>query len=159
MALPLWMLKDLKVTKYQKVGLGLIFSLATFCVILDLIRTVQAVAQNQVLYTILEINVVVIISCLPTYRALFTISHNGTSYRLPKLSTWTTIGRSSRSKGESRVTLDPNAIHVTNGYVVSNEERGSYSVEPRGIPRRDLILPEPAHSLKPLMLPPYCSPV
>lgn len=46
------------------------FSLAIFCVALDIVRVVEAVNQNQALYTIIEINFVVIISCLPTYRAL-----------------------------------------------------------------------------------------
>lgn len=161
MALPFWMLKDLKITKYQKLGLAFIFSLAGFCVALDIARTVQAVAQNQALYTILEINFAVIISCLPTYRALLNISQQRTSYRPSKLFTWTTVenGPFSGDKEENGIALNSNAIHVTNGYIVSNEERGSYSVEPPGATSRDLILPEPAHPTKPMVLPPYCSPV
>jgi hypothetical protein len=51
----------------------LMFSLAIFCVALDILRVVEAVASNQALYTVLEINMVVIISCLPTYRSLLLI--------------------------------------------------------------------------------------
>ena len=74
MALPLWMLKDLKVQIYQKIGLAFIFSLAIVCVVLDIVRTAEALKSNQALYTILEINFVVIISCLPSYRALLNMS-------------------------------------------------------------------------------------
>ena len=74
MALPLWMLKDLKVQTFQKIGLAFIFSLATVCVVLDIVRTVEALHSNQALYTILEINFVVIISCLPSYRALASVA-------------------------------------------------------------------------------------
>lgn len=73
MALPLYMLKDLKMNIKQKVSLALMFSLAIFCVALDILRVVEAVASNQALYTVLEINMVVIISCLPTYRSLLLI--------------------------------------------------------------------------------------
>ena len=155
------MLKDLKITKYQKLGLALIFSLAGFCVTLDIVRTVQAIAGKQTLYTILETNCVVIISCLPTYRALLNIGQQRTSYRPSKLSTWTTIGNGPFAKGkdESGIALTANAITVTNGYTVSNEGRGSDSAEPPGATSRDLILPEPAHSSKSTVLPPYCNPV
>ena len=73
MMLPLWMLRELKVGRPQKIGLAFIFSLATVCVALDIVRTTEALASNQALFTILEINFVVIVSCLPTYRTLFTL--------------------------------------------------------------------------------------
>lgn len=163
MALPLWMLKDLKITRNQKLGLAFIFSVASFCVAVDIIRTVEAVARREAFYTILEINIVVLISCLPTYRALFNIGKQRTSDRPSKLSTWTTIenGPSGGSKEENGTALKANAIHVTNGYIVSNEERGPYPVQPLGSTSRDFILPEPAHAHPPKStgLPPYCSPV
>ena len=56
--------------KSQKWGLAFIFSLAIFTVVLDIVRTVEAVLGNQDLYTILELNFNVIVSCLPSYRAL-----------------------------------------------------------------------------------------
>ena len=73
MALPMWMIKDLKMDIRQKAGLAFIFSIAMFCVALDILRVVEALASNQALYTVLEINMVVIISCLPTYRSLLSM--------------------------------------------------------------------------------------
>ena len=81
MGLPIWMLKDLKISMAQKIGLAFIFSLAIVCVALDIIRVIEAVKQNQALYTIIEINFVVIISCLPTYRALLGIGQRRKSSR------------------------------------------------------------------------------
>ena len=45
MALPIWMLKDLKISISQKVGLAFIFSLAIVCVALDIVRVIEAVKQ------------------------------------------------------------------------------------------------------------------
>ena len=70
MALPLWMVKDLNINVKQKLGMVFIFSLALFCIALDILRTVEALAANQALYTVLEINMVVIIDCLPTYSTI-----------------------------------------------------------------------------------------
>lgn len=70
MALPYWMLRDLKIGIYKKLGLAFIFSFAIVCVALDIVRVVEAISQNQALYNIIEINLVVVISCLPTYRTL-----------------------------------------------------------------------------------------
>ena len=70
MALPCWMLRDLKISTPKKFGLALIFSFAIVCIALDIVRVVEAISENQALYTIIEINLVVVISCLPTYRTL-----------------------------------------------------------------------------------------
>ena len=70
MALPCWMLRDLKIGVAKKLGLAFIFSFALVCIALDIVRVVEAISQNQALYTIIEINLVVVISCLPTYRTL-----------------------------------------------------------------------------------------
>ncbi|KAI4148860.1 MAG: hypothetical protein LQ340_004908 [Diploschistes diacapsis] len=74
MALPFWMLRELKVRTKQKVGLAILFSIALFTVALDIVRTVEAIAGKQDLYTILELNFNVIVSCLPSYRALLKIN-------------------------------------------------------------------------------------
>lgn len=159
MALPLWMIKDLKITRSQKIGLALIFSLAGFCVVFDIVRTVESLAQQQALYTVLEINLFVIVSCLPTYRALLNIGRQLSSNRPTKLSNWTTI-ENGKSKEGSELPLTTKGIHVTNGYIVSNEERTSNSAEPPGATSRDHILaPEPTHTTRSKALPPYCSPV
>lgn len=54
----------------QKLGMAFVFCLAFFCVALDILRTVEALGSNQALYTVLEINMVVIIDCLPVYSTL-----------------------------------------------------------------------------------------
>ena len=79
MALPFWMLGDLKIGMPQKLGLAFIFSFALVCVALDIVRVVEAVSQNQALYTVIEINLVVVISCLPTYRTLLNIRQRSMS--------------------------------------------------------------------------------
>ena len=73
MVLPLWMLRTLQLQKRQKAGLAVVFSLATFTVVLDILRTAMAVQQQQALYTVLEINFAVIVSCLPTFQALLVL--------------------------------------------------------------------------------------
>ena len=73
MALPYWQLRTLNIGTNQKLGLAFIFSFAIVCVALDIVRVIEAVFQNQALYTIIEINLVVFISCLPTYRSLLII--------------------------------------------------------------------------------------
>ena len=73
MVLPLWMLRTLQLQKRQKTGLAFVFSLATFTVILDILRTAMAVQQQQALYTVLEINFAVVVSCLPTFQALLVL--------------------------------------------------------------------------------------
>ncbi len=160
MALPLWMVKKLKITTSQKLGLVLIFSLAIFCIALEILRIIEALVHQQALFTILEVNFFVIISCLPTYRALLNIDRQRLLYRPSKLSTWEPIEKgSSPGSKKNGIELTTNAIHVTNGYHVSNEERGPYSVEPPGTISRDLILPEPAHTTTTTVSPPYRSPV
>ncbi|MCJ1282711.1 hypothetical protein MMC26_002036 [Xylographa opegraphella] len=81
MALPLWMLKGLKMKMSQKLGLIFVFSFALFIVALDILRTVEAIWGNQILYTILEINFAVIISCLPTFRSLLNMNQARKSSR------------------------------------------------------------------------------
>ena len=70
MALPLWMIRPLNMKLQQKIALAFVFSIAIFCVALDILRVVEALASNQALYTVLEANMVVIISCLPSYGTL-----------------------------------------------------------------------------------------
>ncbi|MCJ1478831.1 hypothetical protein MMC13_007515 [Lambiella insularis] len=73
MGLPLWMLHRMKLRPLQRAGLAFVFSFATVIVAIDILRTAESIAGNQVLYIILEINFSVIIACLPTFRALFNL--------------------------------------------------------------------------------------
>ena len=173
MALPFWMLKDLKVQRYQKIGLAVIFSLATVCVVLDIVRTAEALASNQALYTILEINFVVIISCLPSYRALVNIVQKRkstkaseyssgsrpsiyTSWRRPSnFSSWKRMGSSGpvrSGEGDDRILNNDlesgtevglNAIRVTKNFTVTEAERDPYTLDP-------LEMPDPLPTTMPL---------
>ena len=87
MGLPLAMLYDLKIPLGQKLGLAGIFSLAFFCIVLDILRTVQSLQANAALYVILAINFNVLLSCLPAYRALFTMRSRG--HGTPRSTGWT----------------------------------------------------------------------
>lgn len=67
------MLKGLKLRFPQKLGLTFVFSFGLVIVAMDILRTVEAVVGNQILYTLLEINFSVMISCLPTFRSIVNI--------------------------------------------------------------------------------------
>ena len=114
------MLRDLKVQTFQKIGLALIFSLATVCVVLDIVRTVEALASNQALYTILEINFVVIISCLPSYRALVSIAQ-----KKSKLSQYSSGSRPSISLAWGRASDFSSWKRMGSKSSARNEEGGT----------------------------------
>ena len=133
------MLKDLKISISQKVGLAFIFSLAIVCVALDIVRVIEAVKLNQALYTIIEINFVVIISCLPTYRALLGIGQRRKSSRPSTSYPW-------RSREERKyfedgdehplqdreptdVEKNENSIYVSTDLKVSSRTRDPYSLD------------------------------
>ena len=157
------MLKDLKVHGYQKIGLAFVFSLAVVIVTLDILRTVQALVQHQALYTILEINLVVIVSCLPAYRAL--LSKGGqrshSLNRQSRFPSWRTRSysrpfrtqdsdghplRRNRGKG---LESSSEAIRVTKGFAVSNHGRcDPYLLESLDLPSREQTPPELAHMQK-----------
>ena len=134
MALPLWMLRGLSISTKQKFGLGFIFSLATVCVVLDIVRVIQAAAQHQALYTIIEINFVVIISCLPTYRALLGVKKRRQSRRPSGSYPWRSIDAQSKSAYADNRALktesDDGQIHVTRELTVLNTERDHYELDP-----------------------------
>ena len=73
MALPLYMLKGLQISQVQKMTLACLFCLAFIDIVFDILRTFYTVRGGPVAFwDILEAEVAVIISCLPTYRALLT---------------------------------------------------------------------------------------
>ena len=82
MGLPVWMLWDLQMRTIQKIGLISIFLVATIDVIFDVVRTVYATdgpdGKFLLIWDTLEPSVAVIVSTLPTYRALLPSSrrHN-----------------------------------------------------------------------------------
>ena len=71
--LPLWMLPQLQMPTGRKLGLAALFLIAITDVIFDIIRTVNTGGEVNKYYTIwdiLEPTIAVILSSLPTYKAL-----------------------------------------------------------------------------------------
>ena len=148
MCLPLAMLVDLKIPRGQKLGLAAIFGLALVCVALDILRTVQSLQANAALYAVIAVNLNVLVSCLPTYRALWAIRARrpeSSSRASPKASRWTSSWGSSspamspprevaRSVSQSEVCamrngagdqLSPTKIHVKSDVAVVVREKNS----------------------------------
>lgn len=75
MLLPLGILRKLRIRKTQKLGLVLVFSVCLLTIALELFRFVRNITgdetTNNVLYAVINANLVVIISCTPTYRSLW----------------------------------------------------------------------------------------
>ena len=70
------MLKDLQIRLVQKIGLALLFMIATISIVFDILRTYYdihggIIMLEVVVWDVLEPIVAVIVSALPTYRALF----------------------------------------------------------------------------------------
>ena len=139
MALPFWMLRDLKISISQKLGLAFIFSFAIVCVALDIVRVVEAVSQNQALYTIIEINFVVMISCLPTYRTLLSIRKRKQSQQiypwrsLEQEQYWRSHDRDNhplRGGKSSEIEMSARSIQVTQNLETSNVARDLDPLDP-----------------------------
>ncbi len=129
MALPLSILSDLKISMSQKLGLAFIFSFAIVCIALDIVRVVEAVSQNKELYTVIEINLVVVISCLPTYRTLLNIGQRYKSRQgrsLEQGNYWRSqdgdVHQFGRGKS-SEMEMSAKSIHITQNLDVSNLAR------------------------------------
>ena len=149
MAMPFWMLKGLKISAPQKLALGLIFSLAIVCVVLDIVRVIEAVSQHQALYTIIEINLVVIISCLPTYRALVGMKKRRQSRRPSGSYPWRSvdgafaeseIGNKSHLGGSdaSETQTEGMSIYVTRELEVMKGEHSPHPLYPPGTGHRSI---------------------
>ena len=143
------MLQGLKINRPQKVALGFIFSLATVCVVLDIVRVIEAVNQNQDLYTIIEINFVVIISCLPTYRALVGMNKRKESRRPSGSYPWRSVdgafaksGNSNkshlRSSDDTEAQMKGMSIHVTKELEVMEGEHDPHPLRPQGTGQRPI---------------------
>lgn len=145
MALPFWMLRDLKISMPQKLGLAFIFSFAIICVALDIVRVVEAVIQNQALYTVIEINLVVVISCLPTYRTLLGMRQRSRSRQsypwrsLEQRKYWRNPDGDNDPfrRGESgEIEMSANSIHITQNLEISNVARDLDSLDTTSKPAR-----------------------
>lgn len=70
--LPLFMIKGLNMPITRKLGLAGLFTLATIDVIFDILRTIYSTrGAGWTIWDMLEPTIAVIVSSLPTYRALF----------------------------------------------------------------------------------------
>ena len=103
MALPLWMIKGLKMSRGQKIALGALFLLATIDILFDVVRVGVGIGGGIVtsaaIFDVLEPVVAVIVSTLPTYRALFVVSRKkeSSSYNTLKPSPITSRDKTARS--------------------------------------------------------------
>lgn len=149
MAMPLWMLKGLRISAPQKMALGFIFSLAIVCVVLDIVRVIEAVSQHQALYTIIEINFVVIISCLPMYRAVVGMNKRRQRRRPSGSYPWRSVdgafGKSDNgnkshlgSSDAREARMEGMSIHVTQELEVMGGERNPDSSHPPGTGHRPI---------------------
>ena len=75
MALPLAMLRGLQMLTTTKIGLAGVFSLASFIIAFDILRTVESLLASNIvgfnaLWTNLECSIAVLVSALPSFVTL-----------------------------------------------------------------------------------------
>ena len=100
MALPLAMLRSLKVTRAQKVALAGVFTLALVDIVCDIIRTVATfTATINTAFNVLEPTIAVIICALPVYRSY--VQGLATSNASARWRSWFSSIRSKSSRGGS----------------------------------------------------------
>ncbi|MCJ1389046.1 hypothetical protein MMC18_001900 [Xylographa bjoerkii] len=139
MALPLWMLKGLRISRAQKIGLAAIFLIAFIDILFDILRTIYTVNGGAVgldtTFDILEPTIAVIISTLPTYRALFMTrkrSETGSSFGNIETSNFSSNTKSAKL---DRYELSPSetGFDLSEGGIgsFSGVSRGKETLEPR----------------------------
>ena len=84
--LPLWMLRRLQMPISQKLGLAALFLIAITDVIFDITRTAYTGGEIAVdaIWDVLEATIAVIVSSLPTYKALLGGGQKGEKHSVPK---------------------------------------------------------------------------
>ncbi|MCJ1414658.1 hypothetical protein MMC32_000985 [Xylographa parallela] len=110
MALPLRLLWGLKVNLQQKIALAAIFSLGFIIIAFAVVRVVETGATFKhvnpmwlALWSMIEASVAVIVSCLPSFRALFS-SRSASNYKDHTPSSGSRLSRLSRTpKGAVRL--------------------------------------------------------
>ena len=78
MVLPIYMLRSIQIPFRQKIGLGIIFGLGTIIIMFEILRFLEFLPATDggdsltmpVLWSVLETNVAIVVSCLPIYRTL-----------------------------------------------------------------------------------------
>lgn len=90
MLLPLWMLRNIKISRGKKIGLASIAGLVIIDILFDILRTVYTIgsyAANfpnaNAVWALCEPTIAVIVCALPTYRALLSRNkpEQSTSYQ------------------------------------------------------------------------------
>lgn len=111
MLLPLWMLHALQMQMIQKIGLACIFLLATIDILFDILRTVHTVNRDSltthaIIWDVLEPTIAVIISCLPSYRALFKHSRSRSAVWYKTLGSEARVGTPRAQRDACRLRSD-----------------------------------------------------
>ena len=78
MILPIYVLCGIQITRQHKIGLVALFSLGTVILVFEILRFLEflpsvgegASLTMPLLWSALETNIAIIVSCLPTYRSL-----------------------------------------------------------------------------------------
>ena len=88
MALPLIMLRHLQMSRSAKIGLAGIFGVGIITIVFDIVRTVETMTNTSLgstaLWTNLESTVAIMVSCMPSYRALLGGSRRVTGNSRPR---------------------------------------------------------------------------
>ena len=118
MALPLDMLKGLQMSTKAKIGLAGIFCLATITIAFDILRAIEILTKNNhtgstALWTNLESAVAVIVSCLPSFRALLSPRKDGNAKKT-----------TSRYRQRSLAVIDSAKICLTSGKFAGSDDAG-----------------------------------
>lgn len=74
MVLPWYIIRRIQISSARKIGLAAIFSVVLVTIACDILRTIKSFSQalfaQSALYSILEVTLAVVVSCMPIYRAL-----------------------------------------------------------------------------------------
>lgn len=154
LALALYMLRHLKVRRAQKIGLSGVFSLGIVIIIVDIARTANsprpgAFAQTS-LFRMIESSMAVIVSCLPTYRALLATEKPSKPQDYVQLSSLVSTNAGTR---QSNNTMDKDLEASAESYTATNRDHYEYRlvIPPKeDCPQSGLITsrtaPEAAHT-------------
>lgn len=131
MALPLRLLKDLQVTRQQKIGLGVVFSLGFMIIATAIVRMTQIIDQSRSdpvglgVWGLVESSVAVIVGSLPPLKSFFAkklkryVTHHGYGYG------GNTSGMSAGKIGSSGLGSSTNRSQVRTECIPLDEREGS----------------------------------
>ena len=107
MFLPLYVICRVQISLAQKLGVASIFSIVLLTIALDILRTIgslpEGIYSHSIMYTILEVTLAVMVSCLPTYRGLFVVKRRMKSVRSGRMTTSHTKHAADGPEGNSNM--------------------------------------------------------